>query len=116
MKKLLIIALLFVGCVFRDYQGNTHNYVEAGKNALTITKIENDGDIYYISGVASWDKIAVKRKLSKELEKIREKNGYCCYEIIDAWNTSGWANKNHYQVRFSKTEEEFDKWNRRHKN
>ena len=122
MKRyLFIIILLIVGCTSRlmiDYYGNSIYIAEDGVILKDLERDETDADIFYLK---FWEHprnpILVKKGLRKSLHKIMNDFGYIGYHVIsDDYIVTAWTAYFLYEVRFSKTEQDFEKWDRYLKN
>jgi hypothetical protein len=120
---IILLSMLFNGCaIHTDMYGRQ---VDITKEYFLIKSLEREQvnqDIFYIKclipepvwGVA---KVKQKQNFSIEMKKIADNYGYCCYLTIETIpdNLSGAYNYYIYQMRFFKTEKEFDKWIERYR-
>ena len=121
MKKRAVIISVCV-LAFFSFQCTTYNPV-TGQNEIkgaSVFKVEilpnvPSRDIYTITlvhGLAISDR-NLSMRLRYEANIIADEKGYVGYLVENTWFESYLVNKTIFEVRFVKTEEEFDKWNNR---
>ena len=123
MKKytigLITGAFFLLSCTTIDYYGKS---VNLGKEGVALKEIErdlDDPDIFWIKMLESDSPVTnvMKRRknIKRYLSKIMDEYGYSGYQVVHRAQTGLALNYYTREVRFFKTEEEFDKWNRRYK-
>ena len=125
----ILLSILFSGCTLTIIRTDMYgNQVDLLEKYFIVESLERDPviqDIFYIKSLEldgivllshhSQGVRAVKRKkrFNAEMKKIADNYGYCCYYTMEIIPDVPYSYI--YQIRFFKSEEEFDKWIERYK-
>ncbi len=117
-----IIALF--GCANQvDYFGNQINLHQTPISLKSIDRDEIDEDIFYLTFIennaSGYGKLAVQKKkaFASYMNIIMDQYDYVGYIVVDIIPDNLFLeNRYIYEVRYTKSEAEFDKWNQRYKN
>ena len=118
------IIIFLQGCASQiDYYGNQVNLRKTPIVLKNIDRDETNQSIFYLTFLennnSNYGKLGVQRKkaFSNYMNIIMKKYGYVGYIVVDTIPDNLFLeNRNIYEVRFTKSESEFDKWNQRYKN
>ena len=125
MRKIfLILSLLMFGCAFVDNSISATDYKgvreSVHKRPFTIKKIERDPtspDIFYLEcQYNTRNRARFRAEQRKQLLGLAAEYGYMGYHIISHYQDpfalfNTWT----LEIHFHKTEEDFDKWDKRYK-
>ena len=126
MKHLWVILFLITGCAAihtTDYLGNEVNLDDEVMSLKEILQDPTDENVMFLtfeiaSRVGGRLKVGHNISLRKYIWLVAEENGFIAWQVVNItassereenWSIHGLV----YEVRFSRSEEDFDKWNER---
>ena len=127
MKRLwLILFIMFFGCTAGkiDYYGDSIMFPTKG---FVLNKLERDPidpDIFYLTGTVTCNNsrfVERRKMMSYYFNRIMEENGYVAYQVVNSNTGEDYSITVTWcylamEVRFSKSMEDFEKWNKIYKN
>ena len=126
MKRLWIILFLITGCatipITTDYLGNEVNLNDGVMSLKEILQDPTDENVMFLTFEIR-SRLYVRSashdiSLRKYIWLVAKDNGFIAWQVVNTTVASdmaeNWAiDRFVYEVRFSRSEEDFDKWNER---
>jgi len=126
IKTIFVLFLLVSlwGCANQvDYYGNQINLHQTPISLKHVDRDQINKDIFYLTflenNASDYGRLAIQKKkaFSNYMKIIMDQHGYVGYMVVDIIPDNLLIeNRYIYEVRFTKSEAEFDKWNQRYKN